>query len=176
MKLSVKVKRINKELPLPKHATAGSAGVDLHANITEPIVINEGDTVLIPTGIAVEIPPNYEMQIRPRSGLAVNNNITVLNSPATIDSDFRGEVGVILYYAPTKRGLIGLIGDVLKSFGLLPAKLGTPNTAIVINPADRIAQAVFAKYEQVHFLAVSELSTTERGEGKYGHTGVKADE
>jgi dUTP pyrophosphatase len=167
MKLGVKVKRLNAELPLPQHATAGSAGVDLYANITEAIVINEGDTVVIPTGIAVEIPPSYEMQIRPRSGLAVKNNITVLNSPGTIDSDFRGEVGVVLYYAPTKKGLISLIKElVFKGFK------GT-NTAVIINPADRIAQAVFTKYEQVNWYPVAELTETVRGEGSYGHTGVK---
>ena len=177
MKLCVRVKRLNKDLPLPVQATAGSAGVDLYASIDEAIVIHEGDTVVIPTGIAVEIPPNFEMQVRPRSGLAVKQNITVLNTPGTIDSDYRGEVGVVLYYAPTRKGLIDLIVEKAFDIGLLPLavrnKLAPQNRAVVISPKDRIAQAVFAQYEQVHFMEVQELSQTQRGEGKFGHTGVK---
>lgn len=175
MKLGVKVVQLNKDLPLPAYATAGSAGVDLYANITEPIVINEGETVVIPTGLKVEIPPNYEMQVRPRSGLAVKQNITVLNTPGTIDSDYRGEVGVVLYYAPTKKGILGLIADALASIGF-GGLFKSVNTAVVISPRDRIAQAVFAKYEQVHWYPVNELSGTQRGEGKFGSTGVKGNE
>jgi dUTP pyrophosphatase len=172
MKLGVKVVRLNKELPLPKHATEGSAGVDLYANIKKPIVMYAGDTVVIPTGIKVEIPPSYEMQVRPRSGLAVKNNITVLNTPGTIDSDFRGEVGVVLYYAPTRKGLIETIKNYLVERTLLHRIFKSEEPTVIINPADRIAQAVFTKYEQVHFYPVKELTDTERGEGKFGSTGV----
>lgn len=171
MKLNVKVKKVNKDIKLPAYATMGSAGVDLRASITEPITVHAGETVAIPTGLAFEIPPQYEMQLRPRSGLAKNYNVTLMNSPATIDSDFRGEVGVLLHLAPTQAGILGAVTKFLQKFGIL--KNAVTEQTFVINPNDRIAQAVFTSYETVMFTEVEELSATERGEGAYGHSGVK---
>jgi dUTP pyrophosphatase len=171
MKLNVKVKKVNKDIELPAYATMGSAGVDLRASITEPITVHAGETVVVPTGLAFEIPPNYEMQLRPRSGLAKNYNVTLMNSPATIDSDFRGEVGVLLHLAPTQQGILGAVTKFLQKFGIL--KNAITEQTFVIYPNDRIAQAVFTSYETVMFTEVEELSTTERGDGAYGHSGVK---
>lgn len=175
MKLNVKVKKVNKDIELPAYATMGSAGVDLRASITEPITVHAGETVVVPTGLAFEIPPNYEMQLRPRSGLAKNYNVTLMNSPATIDSDFRGEVGVLLHLAPTKKGIINMFIKWLDKHRMIPEMFlsDDEDQTFVIYPNDRIAQAVFTSYETVMFTEVEELSTTERGEGAYGHSGVK---
>ncbi len=134
------------DLPLPEPATGHSAGVDLRAAIQEPLVIEPGARVLVPAGIKVAIPPGFEWQIRPRSGLALNHGITVLNSPGTIDSDYRGPVKVILV-----------------NTGAEPFTLGR---------GDRMAQAVLAAVEPVSLKAVPELPDTERGEGGFGHTGL----
>lgn len=129
------------------YATKGSAGIDLRANNENPEIIKPGETKLIPTGIAIALPNGYEAQIRPRSGLALKNSLTVLNTPGTIDSDYRGEIGIIL------------INHGKKDY-------------IVENGA-RIAQMVIAKYEQVELEFVKELDETKRGSGGFGSTGVK---
>lgn len=130
---------------IPEYATPGSAGVDLYANNEQSIMLKPGETRLIPTGLKMEIPEGYECQIRPRSGLVLKHGITVLNSPGTVDSDYRGEWGIILHN----------FGD--KNF--------------FVHRGDRIAQAVFCKYERVTFIEVKSLSETVRGAGGYGHTG-----
>jgi len=146
--LQIEVLRLNKELPLPTYQTKDSAGVDLYANIEDEVVIPcSGGRVLIPTGIKVQIPQRYEMQIRPRSGLALKYGITVLNSPGTIDSDFRGEIGVIL--------------------------INHGNTAFIVRCGDRIAQAVFSNVQQAALVEVEEITETSRGENGFGSTGRK---
>ncbi|MEI0485151.1 dUTP diphosphatase [Brachyspira intermedia] len=141
----LKIKIINKsDNPLPKYQTPGSSGLDLHANIDEPITLNKNDIVLIPTGLFIEIPEGYEAQVRSRSSLALKNGIFCLNSPATIDSDYRGELKVIL--------------------------ASLTDTPFTINKGDRIAQMVFAKVEKVSFEETDSLSDTQRGEGGFGST------
>ena len=132
---------------LPAYETPLSAGVDVRANNGAPIVLKPLDRALVKTGLFLEIPAGYEAQVRPRSGLALKKGITVLNSPGTIDADYRGEVGVIL--------------------------VNISNQPFVINDGERIAQLVFAKVEQAEFLEVEQLSSTERGAGGFGSTGVK---
>ncbi len=133
--------------PLPAYATEQSAGMDLRANISEPIVLRPLERRLIPTGLHIALPAGYEAQVRPRSGLALKKGITVLNSPGTIDADYRGEVGVLL---------INLSQD-----------------DFVVNDGERIAQMVIARHEKADFIEVEILDETERGDGGYGHTGVK---
>ena len=123
------------------------AGMDLRANITEPIVLKPLQRCLVPTGLSIALPEGYEAQVRPRSGLALKKGITVLNSPGTIDADYRGEIGVIL--------------------------VNLSDTDFVIEDGERIAQMVVARYEQVEWEAVETLSETERGEGGFGHSGRK---
>lgn len=142
------VKVINKgNQPLPTYATELSAGMDLRADIKEALTLHTLDRVLIPTGLYIELPAGYEAQIRTRSGLAIKHGIVSLNSPGTVDADYRGEIGV---------ELINLSRD--------------PYT---IYPGERIAQMVVAKHETVEFKIVDSLSETERGKGGFGHTGVK---
>ncbi|WP_416487647.1 dUTP diphosphatase [Brachyspira hyodysenteriae] len=141
----LKIKIINKSSnPLPKYQTVGSSGLDLHANIDNPITLNKNDIVLVPTGLFIEIPEGYEAQIRSRSSLALKNGIFCLNSPATIDSDYRGELKIIL--------------------------ASLTDTPFTINHGDRIAQMVFAKVEKISFEEVDSLSDTQRGEGGFGST------
>lgn len=128
----------------PVYMTEGSAGMDVRANIKEPIVLKSLDRILVPTGIKMEIPLGYEVQVRPRSGLALKHGITLVNSPGTIDSDYRGEIGIIM------------------------ANIGRED--FVINPGERIAQLVLGKVYQMD-LVEGELSETERGAGGFGHTG-----
>lgn len=180
MKLGVKVKKLYADAQLPNFATAGSAGGDLYAYIPEgSITVHEGETVLVKTGIAVEVPPNFELQVRARSGLALKNGLMVANGIGTVDSDYRGEVGVILYNAPSRKGIVDVIEDVLARFGLSsgsflrPFKPKSDRNAFIINHGDRIAQAVFARHETPHFYIVDELSDTDRGAGGYGHSGTK---
>lgn len=151
MRLNVKVKKLYNDAKLPNFKTAGSAGGDLTAYLEDgvPIEIPPNRHALIKTGIAVEIPPNYEMQVRARSGLALNYGIMLVNGIGTIDSDYRGEIGVILYNAGVK--------------------------PFTVRHGDRIAQAVFASYEKPLFVVVETLGVTVRNEGGYGHTGVKDD-
>lgn len=133
--------------PLPAYATPLSAGMDLRADIDEPITLLPLQRTIVPTGLRMALPPGYEAQVRPRSGLALKHGITVLNSPGTIDADYRGEVGVLL--------------------------INLSDTPFVINPGERIAQMVVARCEQVELAVVTQLDETVRGEGGYGHTGVK---
>lgn len=144
----ITVKVVNKgHQPLPAYATSQSAGMDIRANIDEPITLRPMERRLIPTGLHIALPAGYEAQIRPRSGLALKHGLTVLNTPGTVDADYRGEVGVLLIN----------LGD--KEF--------------VINDGERIAQMIIARHETADFIAVEVLDETERGEGGYGHTGVK---
>mgnify|MGYP000151679861 CR=1 FL=1 len=133
--------------PLPAYATHQSAGLDLRANLSEPIVLHPLERALIPTGLHIALPDGYEAQVRPRSGLALKHGITVLNTPGTIDADYRGEIMVLL--------------------------INFSQEDFVINDGERIAQMVLAKHEQCDFIEVEELDETERGAGGYGHTGVK---
>ena len=144
----IKIKIVNKgNQPLPEYATPQSAGVDLRANIDEPIELKPLSRALIPTGLHIALPEGYEAQIRPRSGLAIKKGITCLNTPGTIDADYRGDVGVIL--------------------------INLSNETFIVNPGERIAQMIINKFEQAEFELVEELDETERGEGGFGHTGVK---
>ena len=142
------VKVINKgHQPLPAYATSQSAGMELRANIDESIVLHPMERRLVPTGLHIALPQGFEAQIRPRSGLALKHGITVLNTPGTIDADYRGELMVLL--------------------------INFSDTDFVINDGERIAQMVVARHEQIEFQLVDELDDTERGAGGYGHTGVK---
>ncbi len=132
---------------LPEYATEASAGLDLRANIDSPITLNSLERVLVKTGLFIELPIGYEAQVRPRSGLAYKNGVTVLNTPGTIDADYRGEIGVIL--------------------------VNLSNTPFVIEDGERVAQLVIAKHEQAEWSLVEELGTTERGAGGFGSTGKK---
>lgn len=144
----MKVKIINKSKhALPNYATAQSAGMDLRANLDSPIVLNPLERVLVPTGIYIALPDGYEAQIRPRSGLAAKHGITVLNTPGTIDADYRGEIKVIL---------VNLSKD-----------------PFTIEDGERICQMIVAQYKQVSWKEVDVLDETERGEGGFGHTGKK---
>lgn len=131
--------------PLPPHATAGSAGLDLRAALEEPVTLESLDRALIPTGLYFAIPAGYEVQIRPRSGLAMKHGITVLNTPGTIDSDYRGEIRVAL--------------------------INLSREPFTIEPGERICQMVLARYEQVEWVEAEQLDDTDRGEGGFGHTG-----
>ncbi len=141
------VRIINKSHhPLPKYETNQSAGMDLRANLSQPVTLNPMQRCLVPTGLFIELPKGYEAQVRPRSGLAVKKGITVLNSPGTIDADYRGEVCVIL--------------------------VNLSDQPFVINDGERVAQMVVAKHETVEWIPVDSLEDTERGAGGFGHTGV----
>lgn len=133
--------------PLPQYATPQSAGMDLRADTTEAVTLKPLERRLFPTGLRISLPEGYEAQVRPRSGLALKHGITVLNTPGTIDADYRGEIGVVL--------------------------VNVSNEPFTIEPGERIAQMVIAKHEQADFVVVEELDATERGEGGYGHTGTK---
>ena len=144
----MKINIINKsQHALPSYETIASAGMDLRANLMQPVVIEPMERALIPTGLFMELPIGYEAQVRPRSGLALKKGITCLNSPGTIDADYRGEVGVIL------------------------ANLS--KETFVVENGERIAQMVIAKHERAEWVEAEELSTTERGAGGFGSTGVK---
>lgn len=144
----LKINAINRgHQPMPTYATPQSAGMDLRANLEEPIVLHPMERRLIPTGLHIALPEGYEAQVRPRSGLALKHGLTVLNAPGTIDADYRGEIGVVL--------------------------INLSQEDFTINDGERIAQLVVARYEQVEFSLVETLDETERGEGGYGHTGVK---
>jgi dUTP pyrophosphatase len=145
---SLSVKIVNRSTnPLPTYATAFSSGMDLRANLLEKLVLSVGERKLIPTGLYIELPQGYEAQVRPRSGLALKQGITCLNSPGTIDADYRGEIGVLL---------INLSGQ-----------------EQVIQHGDRIAQLVIQPVVQCTWETATELSDTQRGDGGFGHTGVK---
>ena len=144
----LKVKIINRgRQPLPTYATALSAGMDLRANIDEDITLLPMQRQLVPTGLYIALPAGYEAQIRPRSGLALKHGITVLNTPGTVDADYRGEIMVLL--------------------------VNFSNEPFVVKDGERIAQMIVAKHEQVSFELTETLDETERGAGGYGHTGLK---
>ncbi len=139
---------INKsQHPLPNYESIASAGMDLRANLSTPVVLGPLERAIIKTGLFIELPIGYEAQVRPRSGLAAKKGITVLNSPGTVDADYRGEVGVIL--------------------------VNLSNEPFVIENGERIAQLIIAKHERAQWIEVQELSETARGEGGFGSTGVK---
>ena len=133
--------------PLPAYETIASAGMDLRSNLEEPIIIKPFERQLISTGLFIELPTGFEAQIRPRSGLAFKFGVTVLNSPGTIDADYRGEIKVLLVNLSSENFMVG--------------------------DGDRIAQMIIAKHEKADWMQTNELSITERGAGGYGHTGVK---
>ncbi|MBQ4917716.1 MAG: dUTP diphosphatase [Muribaculaceae bacterium] len=144
----MKVKIINKSNnPTPSYSTADSAGMDVRAFVSEPITLAPLERVLVPTGLYMELPSGYQCEIRPRSGLALKKGITVLNTPGTIDADYRGEVGIIL--------------------------INLSNEPFVINNGERICQMVIMPYTKAEWVEVEALNETERGEGGFGHTGVK---
>lgn len=144
----MQIKIINQsQHPLPNYETIASAGMDLRANITEPITLKPLERVLVKTGLFIELPIGYEAQVRPRSGLAFKKGITVLNSPGTVDADYRGEVGVIL--------------------------VNLSNEDFLIENGERVAQLVIAKHERAEWIEVEELNETSRGAGGFGSTGVK---
>lgn len=143
----IKVKIINKSRhPLPAYATVSSAGMDVRASLNEPVTLPPLGRALIPTGLFIELPAGYECQIRPRSGLALRHGITLVNTPGTIDADYRGEIGVIL--------------------------INLSDTPFTVNDGERICQMVVKQYAHVTWEQVSELVTTDRGEGGFGHTGI----
>lgn len=137
----------NSKHELPQYATSQSAGLDLRANLEESFTLKPLERKLVPTGLQIALPDGYEAQVRPRSGLAYKNGVTVLNAPGTIDADYRGDIGVIL--------------------------INMSNEDFVVEDGERIAQLVIAKYDQAEWIPVSELSETNRGEGGFGSTGVK---
>lgn len=142
----MKIKIINKSRhALPEYATDASAGMDLRANLDEPVRLKPLERMAIPTALFIELPVGFEAQVRPRSGLALKHGITVLNAPGTIDADYRGEVKVIL--------------------------INLSSEEFIINDGERIAQMVIAKHEQAEWLPVDELVDTQRGQGGFGHTG-----
>lgn len=147
--IPVKIKRLNhgNDLPMPAYASKGASGMDLRACVEGTIRLAPGDIRLIPTGLALAIPHGYEAQIRPRSGLALHHGIGMLNAPGTIDSDYRGEVGIILVNGGGK--------------------------PFEIRRGDRIAQMVIAKVYQARLMVVEDLEATERGSGGFGHSGIK---
>ena len=143
----VKINVVNRgHQHLPAYATSQSAGMDLRANLDAPVVLRPLERRLIPTGLHIALPEGYEAQVRPRSGLALKHGITVLNTPGTIDADYRGEIGVVL--------------------------INLSQEDFTVQDGERIAQLVIARYEQGELVAVDTLDETERGEGGYGHTGV----
>lgn len=144
----MKVKIVNKsEYPSPQYATPLSAGMDLKANIKDPVTLEPLERTMVPTGLYIELPAGYEAQVRPRSGLAAKKGVTVINAPGTIDADYRGEVCVLL--------------------------VNLSREPFVINPGERIAQMVVARHENVEWVEVEDLSESERGAGGFGSTGIK---
>jgi dUTP pyrophosphatase len=142
----MKIRIVNKSShALPEYSTAFSAGMDIKASLDEKIVLDAGKRALVPTGLFIEIPRHYEAQIRPRSGLALRNGISIVNSPGTIDSDYRGELGIIL--------------------------INLSDEPFVINDGDRICQMVIARHETVEWVETKDLKESKRGSGGFGHTG-----
>ena len=143
--MNVNIKIVNKSnYELPKYATKGSAGFDLNANIEESVTLESLERKIIPTGLYIQLPIGYEAQVRPRSGMAFKHGVTVLNSPGTIDADYRGEIKVIV--------------------------VNISNDEYVINDGERIAQMIIARHEKAEWIKVTELAETERGAGGFGHT------
>jgi len=146
IKIKIKFEPGFEDLPVPKYQTAGSSGVDLHAGVEEPVIVNPGEFSLISTGIRISIPNGFEAQVRPRSGLALKHGIGILNGPGTIDSDYRGLIGIILF-----------------NFSSEP---------FVINRGDRIAQMVFSRVEKVQIAVTDQLEMSQRDSGGFGSTGL----
>lgn len=146
--IDIKVTRVkkNKNLPLPEYRSEGSSGMDIRAELEESVVLKPGEIKLIPTGLAISIPEGYEAQIRPRSGLALHHGIGMVNSPGTIDSDYRGEIGIIM--------------------------INWGDEFFTVNNGDRIAQIVFTRVIRVNIVEVMNLDETPRGQGGFGHTGI----
>ncbi len=144
--IAVKVLALKAGASLPAYQTAGSAGADLKALLDEPVVIEPGNRALIPTGIALELPVGYEAQIRPRSGLAIKHGISLVNTPGTVDSDYRGEIGVIL--------------------------VNLSNEPFTIVDGERVCQMVVTRYTRVDWEPTDSIDQTERGDGAFGHTGT----
>lgn len=147
--IPVKIRRLhnNKDLPLPAYESEGSSGMDIRACVDDPVLLKPGEIRLIPTGLAVSVPKGYEAQLRPRSGLALHNGIGLINSPGTIDSDYRGEVGIAL--------------------------INWGPEAFTIRRGDRVAQMVISRVYGADFVEVDDLDPTSRGQGGLGHTGIK---
>ena len=148
--IQLKIKRISekyKDISLPNYATKGSAGMDIRAAIDDELVLNSGEIKLVPTNLIFEIPEGFEIQVRPRSGLALKHGIGLLNSPGTIDSDYRGEVGIIMY--------------------------NISKDSFVIKRGDRIAQIILKQFYKAEILEVENISESQRGDGGFGHTGKK---
>ena len=147
-RVTIKIRQMedSNDLPLPEYETEGSAGMDVRASVKEPVLLKPGDIRLIPTGLIVSIPLGYEGQIRPRSGLALRHGIGMVNAPGTIDSDYRGEIGIVVI-----------------NWGKKP---------FTIRRGDRIAQMIISKVCRVEIICVDELDPTQRGEGGFGHSGV----
>lgn len=145
--ITIKVKQLDGQnhLPLPAYVSEGASGLDIRATVQEPVELRPGDIRLIPTGLAVSIPPGFEAQIRPRSGLALRHGIGMVNSPGTIDSDYRGEIGIIL--------------------------INWGRALFVVRNGDRIAQMVISRTYRAKIVVADELDSTERGAGGFGHTG-----
>jgi dUTP pyrophosphatase len=148
-KITVKIKRLNgnNDLSLPSYESEGSSGMDIRASVKEPVVIGPGEIKFIQTGLAVSVPPGFEAQVRPRSGLALRHGIGMVNSPGTIDSDYRGEIGIILI-----------------NWGKEP---------FVVRKGDRIAQMIITSVCHAELVEVEDLDNTSRGAGGFGHTGIK---
>lgn len=144
----MKVNIVNRSrFPLPQYATVHSAGLDLRADIEHALVLKPLERAMVPTGLFIELPDGYEAQVRPRSGLAAKHGISIVNTPGTIDPDYRGEIKVIL--------------------------VNLSDVPFTLEPGERIAQMIIARFEHIHWNEVETLSVTERGEGGFGHTGVK---
>lgn len=145
-KIQLKIK-LEEGAVMPQYQTEHAAGFDVNAFVKEPITINPGERMLIPTGLKMAIPPGYEAQVRPRSGLAIKQGISIVNTPGTVDADYRGEIGIIL--------------------------INHGQEDFIVNPKDRIAQVIINKVEHPEIIEVDELDETGRGEGGFGHTGVE---
>lgn len=147
-RIAIKIKRVKRDidLPLPDYETEGSSGMDIRACVTEPVLMEPGEIKLIPTGMAVSIPQGYEGQIRPRSGLALKHGVGLINSPGTIDSDYRGEIAVIM--------------------------INWGDRAFTIKHGDRIAQMIICKIHRADLVEVDDLDPTRRGNGGFGHSGI----
>jgi dUTP pyrophosphatase len=144
----MKIKIVNKSaFDLPQYATSQSAGLDLRANINNPVILKPLERKLVPTGLFIELPDGYEAQVRPRSGLAIKHGISLVNTPGTIDPDYRGEIRVIL--------------------------INLSNDDFILNPGERIAQMIICKFERIEWENVVDLSVSERGDGGFGSTGTK---
>jgi len=144
----MKVNIVNRSrFPLPQYATVHSAGLDLRADLEQALILKPLERTMVPTGLYIELPEGYEAQVRPRSGLAAKHGISIVNTPGTIDPDYRGEIKVIL--------------------------VNLSDVAFTLEPGERIAQMIIARFEHISWNEVEELSVTERGEGGFGHTGVK---